>query len=107
MADMLYLPGGESVAVFGDRADCLAELIRERMGNDAERLFRSVCNECMGMADELQDELDSRNAQITKYLCTLRGAHHTLEQIISSPGTKSYGNILSAKHRVQQSLMGL
>jgi len=44
MADMLYLPGGEPVAVFGDREDCLAGLIRDHMGNDAELLFRSVCN---------------------------------------------------------------
>ena len=107
MADMLYLPGGETMAVFGDREDCLARLIRDHLGSDAERLYQSVCKECRGMADDLQDELDSRNEQIMYYLKTLRGAHHALEQIISSPGARSYGTALSAKHKIQMSLMGL
>jgi len=107
MADMLYLPGGETLAVFGDREDFLAGLLRDYMGSDAERLFRSVCKECRGMADELQDELDSRNAQITRYLCSLRVAKHALEQLIESQGAKSYGIALSAKHKIQQALMGL
>jgi hypothetical protein len=59
------------------------------------------------MADELQAELDSRNAQITRYLCSLKVAKSALELLIASPGAKSYGIALSAKHKVQQSLMGL
>jgi len=107
MANMLYLPGGESVAVIGDGEDCLAGLIRDYMGSDAERLYHSVCKECRGMADELQDELSSRNEQITRYLCSLRVAKNALEQLIESPGARSYGIALSAKHKVQQALMGL
>jgi len=108
MAEMLYLPSGETVAVFGDKEDCLARLIQERLGSDAERLYRSVCKECLGRADDLQDELDSRNEQITKYLRALREAKRVLEQITESPETmKLYGAVFCAMQKIQMSLMGL
>jgi len=110
MADMLYLPGGESVAVFGNRDDLLAMLIRERLGSDAERLYYSVCKECRGMADDLQAELDSCDEQIGRYLYALHFARKAFDKIIASPetiGPKLYGTALNAKHKIEMSLIGL